>query len=236
MAETSISLRGLASQLGLAPSTISVALRPGGRIAEKTRQRVLEAAEALGYRPDPVLSALSRRKHGTVHGLQTVAVLVPAVGSADGIAPATRVHHPSGPSPIDEKMVAAFQYCQQRDAALVDPVPLHYGPTDKLHEDYAPWFERGRPEAVIGPWDGLYRMRVSDLPKNGTPPAYVALRAREDSSVAGFLTAREQVENIALRHLDQLIRHNIKGASDPKTTLVLEPVWKPGRTLPEEAG
>jgi LacI family transcriptional regulator len=57
--------RELAKKLGLSQACISKALRDLPGISEQTRLRVLDAASALGYRPDPVLSALvSRRRSG----------------------------------------------------------------------------------------------------------------------------------------------------------------------------
>src|SRR5258708_26805888 len=48
----------IAQSLGVAPSTVSRALRSDPRISAVTRQRVEEAAEKLGYRPNPLVSAL----------------------------------------------------------------------------------------------------------------------------------------------------------------------------------
>jgi len=60
-----ITLAELAAQLSLSKATVSLALRDTGRLSESTRERVKAAAEAMGYRPDPVMSAFSRhrRKH-----------------------------------------------------------------------------------------------------------------------------------------------------------------------------
>lgn len=333
MPDPSISLRELAGHLGLAPSTVSVALRPGGRIAPATRERVLEAAERLGYRPDPVLSALSRRKHGGIHAFQKLAILVhndaqdstlhsesvlmaeqlgyqtesfslteyekPEAlahvlyhrGIAGVMVPenprlpdlsqfpwelfsavqcgvvyqslpidlvrfnpfdcarlaweklvdrgyrrigAYMLHHPDGRSPIDEKMVAALAYCQERDNQRVESIPIHYGSTAEISRSYPEWYQKWQPDAVIGPWDSLYALQVKDYSDaQNHVPAYVALRANGKRPVAGFLTARPAVEAVALRHLDQLIRHNIKGTSTSKVTLVMEPTWHPGSSLPE---
>lgn len=59
---TPVSMADLAAHLGLALSTVSDALRGTGRVAETTRQRVRRAADDLGYRPDPLMSAFSRRR------------------------------------------------------------------------------------------------------------------------------------------------------------------------------
>lgn len=54
-----ISIRDLAKHLGLSHATVSLSLRDNPRISPKTRQRVKEEAEVLGYRPDPLLNALT---------------------------------------------------------------------------------------------------------------------------------------------------------------------------------
>jgi len=53
-----ITLKDIAAQCGVSVATVSYALREDPRIAKQTGQRVRAAAEQLGYRPDPLLSAL----------------------------------------------------------------------------------------------------------------------------------------------------------------------------------
>lgn len=47
------SIRSVAAQVGLSPSTVSLALRGAETIPPETRERVLEAARALNYVPNP---------------------------------------------------------------------------------------------------------------------------------------------------------------------------------------
>lgn len=47
------SIRSVAAQVGLSPSTVSLALRGAAAIPAETRERVLEAARALNYTPSP---------------------------------------------------------------------------------------------------------------------------------------------------------------------------------------
>jgi LacI family transcriptional regulator len=66
-------LRDVASAAGVHPATASRALNPGTRllVSEETAQRVTEAAERLGYRPNAVARSLrTRRSH-------TIGVLIP---------------------------------------------------------------------------------------------------------------------------------------------------------------
>jgi LacI family transcriptional regulator len=66
-------LRDVATAAGVHPATASRALNPGTRllVSEETAKRVSEAAERLGYRPNPVARSLrTRRSH-------TIGVLIP---------------------------------------------------------------------------------------------------------------------------------------------------------------
>lgn len=57
-----VSLQDLADALGLSKATVCRALLGRSRIAEATRLKVKEAAERLGYHPDPALSALAKHR------------------------------------------------------------------------------------------------------------------------------------------------------------------------------
>lgn len=68
-----VTLKDVANRAGVHPATASRALNPETRllVSEQTADRVLAAAEALGYRPNPVARSLrTRRSH-------TVGVLIP---------------------------------------------------------------------------------------------------------------------------------------------------------------
>ena len=73
MPDPPVTLRDVAVSAGVHPATASRALNPETRIlvSEETARRVLDAAEALGYHPNPVARSLrTRRSH-------TVGVLIP---------------------------------------------------------------------------------------------------------------------------------------------------------------
>ncbi|MDF7797969.1 LacI family DNA-binding transcriptional regulator [Pontiellaceae bacterium B1224] len=55
----------IANALGISKMTVSLALRKDSRVAEQTRLRVEEKATALGYVPDPELTALHRYRHNS---------------------------------------------------------------------------------------------------------------------------------------------------------------------------
>jgi DNA-binding LacI/PurR family transcriptional regulator len=54
-----ISLRQVAAQAGVSHSTVSLSLRNHPSIPSATRQRIRTVAESMGYRPDPMLTALN---------------------------------------------------------------------------------------------------------------------------------------------------------------------------------
>lgn len=53
----------VARQVGVATSTVSKALRSDPTIPEATRRAIQQAAEELGYRPDPLVATLMARLH-----------------------------------------------------------------------------------------------------------------------------------------------------------------------------
>lgn len=55
-----VNYRAIADASGVGKSTVGRVLHGGGNVASPTREKVLRAAELLGYRPDPLLGALSR--------------------------------------------------------------------------------------------------------------------------------------------------------------------------------
>lgn len=58
----------IAQRMGISKVTVSNAMRGSGRVSEETRRRVLAMAEQLGYRPNPLVTALMsnlrRRRSG----------------------------------------------------------------------------------------------------------------------------------------------------------------------------
>lgn len=57
--ERRVTIRDIARSLGCHHSTVSLALRDDPRLPVETRKRVREAAEKMGYRPDPMVQALA---------------------------------------------------------------------------------------------------------------------------------------------------------------------------------
>ena len=67
----------IAQLLGVSPSTVSRALRSDPRIGREMRHRVEDAAEKMGYRPNPLVSALmaSRRRRGGAGEVDVIALV-----------------------------------------------------------------------------------------------------------------------------------------------------------------
>jgi DNA-binding LacI/PurR family transcriptional regulator len=58
-----VTLREIASRLNISHTTVSRALRNDLEISKATRKRIQKTAKAMGYRPDPFLSALVHYRH-----------------------------------------------------------------------------------------------------------------------------------------------------------------------------
>lgn len=61
-----VTIRDVAAVAGVSPTTVSHALNGKGRVAPDTRERVLEAANRLGYRASRAGRALRTRRSGTI--------------------------------------------------------------------------------------------------------------------------------------------------------------------------
>ena len=99
MPSHSTSLNSLARSLGLSRTTVSDALRGQGRVNAETVRRVREAAEAAGYRPNPLIS--------TVLGAINRARSSPFRGTLAVIDIHERTNWPHGP--FSEAMVAGIK-------------------------------------------------------------------------------------------------------------------------------
>lgn len=56
---TRVSLRDIAKELGISHVSVSLALRDSPRVSKTRKEEIREAADRLGYSPDPMLSALA---------------------------------------------------------------------------------------------------------------------------------------------------------------------------------
>ncbi len=65
MVHNRITLNDIAERCGISAAAVSMALKHSPRISAKTRKRVDKIAKELGYRPDPLLAALARRRENS---------------------------------------------------------------------------------------------------------------------------------------------------------------------------
>ena len=72
-----VSMAKVASELGVSASTVSRALRNDSRISEEMRAKVKATAEQMGYRPNPMISALmlNRGKRSRSSTMNTIALI-----------------------------------------------------------------------------------------------------------------------------------------------------------------
>jgi LacI family transcriptional regulator len=75
----------IAQCVGVASSTVSRALRDDPRISPEVRRRVKNAAEHLGYRPNPLVSTLmaNRRRRGSGGAVDVIALVTDYGGKSD---------------------------------------------------------------------------------------------------------------------------------------------------------
>jgi DNA-binding LacI/PurR family transcriptional regulator len=72
-------MRDLAARLGVTHVTVSMALRDNPRVSLATREKVKKLADELGYRPDPMLSALATyRSHKSDTGIHSAVAWINA--------------------------------------------------------------------------------------------------------------------------------------------------------------
>ncbi len=134
MADLPVTLRDVAVRAGVHPATASRALNPETRIlvSEDTARRVLDAAAALGYHPNPVARSLrTRRSH-------TVGVLIPDLnnplfppivrGLEDRLAAAGYVALIGNTDSDDERERLVFEQMRARhvDGLVLATARLHH--------------------------------------------------------------------------------------------------------------
>nr|MBC7612692.1 LacI family DNA-binding transcriptional regulator [Pseudopedobacter sp.] len=69
MARDAITMQDVAREVGVSKMTVSYALNGTGRMSEKTRQAVLEAAQRLGFERNPHAQRLSNGRSNNTVGL-----------------------------------------------------------------------------------------------------------------------------------------------------------------------
>jgi DNA-binding LacI/PurR family transcriptional regulator len=133
-----VTAHDVAKRAGVSQPTVSLVLsrNPNARVSPATRQRVLEAAEALGYRPNVLARALVRRRSFSL------GLVVPDLRNpffAEVVSGAERVAREAGyavlltelPDPADLRPLDALRQ-RQIDGVIMDAVGATAAPVDAL--------------------------------------------------------------------------------------------------------
>jgi LacI family transcriptional regulator len=192
MPDPPVTLRDVAVRAGVHPATASRALNPETRIlvSEDTAQRVLDAAAALGYRPNPVARSLrTRRSH-------TVGVLIPDL------------NNPLFPPIVRglEDRLAAAGY-----VALI-------GNTDSDDERERMVFEQMRARHVDGLVLATARLRHPLLAEaaRSEMPVVLINRLAQDYSFPSVTVDNERGVRMAVAHLSALGHRRIAHIAGPQ--------------------
>jgi LacI family transcriptional regulator len=192
MPDPPVTLRDVAARAGVHPATASRALNPETRIlvSEDTAQRVLDAATALGYRPNPVARSLrTRRSH-------TVGVLIPDL------------NNPLFPPIVRglEDRLAAAGY-----VALI-------GNTDSDDERERMVFEQMRARHVDGLVLATARLRHPLLAEaaRSEMPVVLINRLAQDYSFPSVTVDNERGVRMAVAHLSALGHRRIAHIAGPQ--------------------
>jgi LacI family transcriptional regulator len=74
MPKPHITMQDIADSIGCSVMTVSLALRDSGRVGEKRRELIKRTALKLGYRPNPLVSALMASRKNRAHDSETIAL------------------------------------------------------------------------------------------------------------------------------------------------------------------
>lgn len=173
-----MNLKSLAKNLGLSETTVSRALNGYPEVSERTRQRVLAAAELAGYRPNPMARSLASgctKVVGIIHPLNQNDLADPMFMQIVG------------------GMVAAL------DARQMDMIMAPVSPSNELRA-YQHMVKEKRVDGLIVGRTLLYDERISYLAKQGFP--FVAHgRTRINAPHAWFDYDNEAGMRLAVEHL-----------------------------------
>lgn len=122
-----VNLRTLSEMLGLSQTTVSRALNGFPEVSERTRQRVVEAANKVNYRPSPSAASLATGKS------RTIGHVVPLSG-----------HMMINPHFSDFVAGAGEEYARHDYELLIRVVPLEE--EERVYRDFA---YRNRVEGVV---------------------------------------------------------------------------------------
>jgi LacI family transcriptional regulator len=192
MPEPPVTLRDVAARAGVHPATASRALNPETRllVSEETAGRVLQAAAALGYRPNPVARSLrTRRSH-------TVGVLIPDLNN-----------------PLFPPIVRGLE-----DRLAHDGYVALIGNTDSDDERERLVFEQMRARHVDGLVLATARLRHPLLAEAARAelPVVLVNRMAEDLSFPSVTVDNERGVRMVVSHLAELGHRRIGHVAGPQ--------------------
>lgn len=173
-----MNLKNLAQQLGISETTVSRALNGYPEVSERTRKRVLAAAEEFGYRPNPMARSLASGRTnvvGIIHALV-----------ANDLA-----------DPMFMQIIGGM--VEALEARQMDLIMAPVSPVNELRA-YEHMVKERRVDGLIVGRTRLYDERVAFLAQHGLP--FVAHgRTRVNEPHAWFDYDNESGMRIAVEHL-----------------------------------
>lgn len=148
-----MNLKSLAKNLGVSETTVSRALNGYPEVSERTRQRVLAAAEAVGYRPNPMARSLASGRTNVVGIIHTLApndladpMFMQIVGGMVGALEERQMDLIMAPVSPDHEMRAYQQMVKERrvDGLIVGRTRLYDERIAFLAQRGLPFVAHGR--------------------------------------------------------------------------------------------
>lgn len=130
--EGRVTLKDIASRLGISKATVSRALLQRSRVAKETRESVMKVAEEMGYRPDPALRALSNLRwtqHPESRSSYRLALLSVNILAKPGGSDTPDAAHQSAIDRAGELgfQLDCFDVCDAKGLARLGDVLFHRG-------------------------------------------------------------------------------------------------------------
>lgn len=119
-----------------------------------------------------------------------------------------------------------------RDLPEGERIPLWTGAFDG-RTSFRRWLRQWEPEAVILGYDFMQDWFQDDS-SEPAPPPHCALMVKTHLNMAGYRTPYELIGRTAMNLLDQEIRHFSRGIPENPFTVMVEPEWHAGITLPKQ--
>lgn len=232
-----VSLRDIAKRIGVSHVTVSLALRDHSRISLVVRQKIRQAAEEMGYRPDPMLSALANYRKGK--SAAPITATIAWINAWDD-PPALRSH-----KEFDLYWKGAAATAEKFGYRLEEFQLGGHSKPQRLHQILASRGIRGlllppqRPHPNWGdfPW-GEYSVvrfgRSLQDPRTHLVTADQVANTVLDTTVdAGINQQPEEIGRVGFLMLNSLINDGARGVPKIFRQILVEGSWVDGASLPD---